>query len=184
MASSSRMRTTTSSSTRRLVCPSCSAKHRDSRPRRLDKFEGRWFQAEENSADATGFLPSARPRRWCRRSRCYQLTAQPAEGKAPHPAKVKQRREETRVQKQAAWSRPTHRFQFPLGSSHGRYNFSSSGGCSRSPYRCLSLAICSGCFALSLQRRNSGIRRRLATPLRKGRCACRLRRVGEIPSIT
>ena len=37
------------------VCPSFSAKHRDSRPRRLDKVEGRWFQAEENSADRTAF---------------------------------------------------------------------------------------------------------------------------------
>ena len=40
--------------------PTCFAtasfKHRDSRLRRLDKFEGRWFQAEEN-APAT-FDPS------------------------------------------------------------------------------------------------------------------------------
>ena len=34
--------------------PIGSAKHRDSRPRRLDKVESRWFQAEENSADQTG----------------------------------------------------------------------------------------------------------------------------------
>ena len=36
--------------------PIGSAKHRDGRPRRLDKVESRWFQAEENSADPTGFV--------------------------------------------------------------------------------------------------------------------------------
>ena len=38
------------------------------------------------------------------------------------------------MQKQAARSRPTRRFQFPLGSSHGRDNFSSSGGLSLGVY--------------------------------------------------
>ena len=36
-----------------LCLPTGSAKHRDGRPRRLDKVEGSWFQAEENSADLT-----------------------------------------------------------------------------------------------------------------------------------
>ena len=39
-----------------LCLPIVSAKHRDGRPRRLDKFDGRRFQAEENSADLTGDL--------------------------------------------------------------------------------------------------------------------------------
>ena len=34
--------------------PTASFKHRDSRPRRLDKVEGSWFEAEENSADPIG----------------------------------------------------------------------------------------------------------------------------------
>ena len=43
-----------------LCLPIGSAKHRDGRPRRLDKFDGRRFQAEENSADVRlllSFLP-------------------------------------------------------------------------------------------------------------------------------
>jgi hypothetical protein len=43
------------------------------------------------------------------------------------------------VQKQAARSRPTRRFQFRLGSLHGRHNFSSNGspgGYSRRQDRC------------------------------------------------
>ena len=36
-----------------LCLPTGSAKHRDGRPRRLDKVDGRWFHAEENSAYLT-----------------------------------------------------------------------------------------------------------------------------------
>ena len=121
-----------------LCLPTGSAKHRDGRPRRLDKVEGSWFQAEENSADFTG---DVRPVQGAGAGDLAAINAllNLLKVRRPTRRKVTQRREETRVQKQAARSRPTRRFQFPLGSSHGRYNFSGIGGlagCSGRQDRC------------------------------------------------
>ena len=121
-----------------LCLPTGSAKHRDGRPRRLDKVDRRWFQAEENSADLTGIV---RPVQGTGAGDLAAINAllNLLKVRRPTRRKVTQRREEAGVQKQAARSRPTRRFQFPLGSLHGRYNFSSSGclaGCSRRQDRC------------------------------------------------
>ena len=115
-----------------LCLPTFSFKHRDSRPRRLDKIDGRWFQAEENSADPTA---DVRPVQGAGAGDLAAINEPLNLLNVTRPTrrKVSQLREEARVQKQAARSRPTRRFQFPLGSSHGRYNFSSSGGCSLQP---------------------------------------------------
>ncbi len=121
-----------------LCLPTGSAKHSDGRPRRLHKVDGRWFQAEENSADPTG---AVRPVQGAGAGDLAAINdlLNLLMVRRPTRRKGNQRREETRVQKQAARSRPTRRFQFPLGSLYGRYNFSSSGspgGYSRRQDRC------------------------------------------------
>ena len=91
--------------------PTSSFKHRDSRLRRLDKIEGRWFQAEENTGDV-------RPVQGAGAGDLAAINELLNPLKVRHPTrrKVSQRREEARVQKQAARSRPIRGFQFPLGS--------------------------------------------------------------------